>query len=424
MRLETRLAQSMCDPGRRTGDPARRENLDDAEASPRRGWIAVSRDVVRRSKAARVRRVPSAGRASQRAVAAFLSERRIEERFACRVELSVEPTALGTGGALVHACERLSDEFLLLNGDTWFDFNWLDLWASARRDQAVAALALRSVTSPDRYETVDLDGSLVSAIRPRGTPLASALINGGVYYLTRRALDGAVAPSSIESDVLPKLIAAGALRGYPYTGFFIDIGVPETLAAAAEVVPRWRRRPAVFLDRDGVLNLDHGYVHAPERFDWTPGAKQAVKRLNDAGYYLFVVTNQAGVAKGLYGEAEVVDLHRWMARELASVGASIDDWRYCPYHPGGIVEAYRARHDWRKPKPGMILDLLDQWPVEREGSFLIGDKASDIEAAAAAGLPGYLFPGGDLLAFLESIGRPECDRRSPAPDPRNERALQ
>ena len=99
-------------------------------------------------------------------VANFLIERQIEERFACRVELSIEPTALGTGGALVHAREKLHEDFLLLNGDTWFDFNWLDLWARARRDQAVAALALRALASPDRYETVDLDGGLVEGDPP------------------------------------------------------------------------------------------------------------------------------------------------------------------------------------------------------------------------------------------------------------------
>jgi D-glycero-D-manno-heptose 1,7-bisphosphate phosphatase len=334
------------------------------------------------------------------AVAAFLAERDIESRFACRVGLSIEPAPLGTGGALVHALPRLEDDFLLLNGDSWFDFNWLDLTANSRRAGDAAALALRQVVRPDRYETVDLVGSRVSAIRLRDGALKCALINGGVYYFTRRALEGFQAPSSLEADVLPELAKRGVLRGYPYSGFFIDIGVPESLEAAAELVPRQRRRRAVFLDRDGVLNVDHGYVHAPEQVEWVQGAKEAVKLLNDAGYYVFVVTNQAGVGKGHYPEEAVNALHRWMARELAETGASIDDWRYSPFHPDASVAAYRAQHDWRKPSPGMILDLFAHWPIEREGSFLIGDKISDIQAAEAAGVRGFLFEGGDLATLL------------------------
>ncbi len=346
-------------------------------------------------------------------VANFLIERRIEERFACRVELSIELTALGTGGALVHAGEKLREDFLLLNGDTWFDFNWLDLWARARRDRAVAALALRAIASPDRYETVELNGGLVRAIHPRATAPPSALINGGVYYLTRRVLDGIGAPCSLESEVLPKLIATGALRGHAYAGFFIDIGVPETLAAGADLVPRWRRRPAAFLDRAAVLNLDRGGLHARQEIGWAPGAREAVKRLNDAGYYVFVVTNQAGVAKGLRGEDEGPGRRRWMAQQLARVGASIDDWRDGPGWPDGAAATWQAADDRLKPSAGMILDLLDHWPVEREASFLIGDEAGDLEAAAAAGLTGYLFRGGDLLAFLKSNGLPERDRAAP-----------
>ncbi len=211
------------------------------------------------------------------AVAAFLAERDIERRFACRVELSIEPTQFGTGGALVQAAPRLRDEFLLLNGDTWFDFNWLDLFIRARRAGAAAAIALRDLSGADRYDTIELDGDLVRAIRPRGRRLKSSLINGGVYFLTRHAIAGSAAPSSLEGDILPRLVARGALKGYQYSGFFIDIGVPVSLAAAAEFVPNQRRRPAVFFDRDGVLNVDHGYVHAPAQVEWVRGAKEAVK---------------------------------------------------------------------------------------------------------------------------------------------------
>jgi D,D-heptose 1,7-bisphosphate phosphatase len=335
-------------------------------------------------------------------VAAFIAERDIERRFDCEVKISVEPVPYGTGGALVHALPLLRDDFLLLNGDTWFDFNWLDLVSKARREGVAACLSLRTVAWPDRYETIELEDDRVRAIHPRGRSLESAQINGGVYYLTRRALEGAACPSSLEADILPKLVEAGALGGVAYDGFFIDIGVPETLEAANTLVPRARRRPAAFLDRDGVLNLDSGYVHRADQVVWVDGAQEAVKALNDAGFYVFVVTNQAGVARGYYDEAAIGALHDWMAQALAAEGAFIDDWRYCAFHPEASVPAYRQAHPWRKPAPGMIEDLFARWPVERAGSFLVGDKDIDVEAAQAAGLPGLLFKGGDLLRFLRT----------------------
>lgn len=162
-------------------------------------------------------------------------------------------------------------------------------------------------------------------------------------------------------------------------------------------------KPAAFLDRDGVLCRDTGYVHRPEQFIWVDGAREAVARLNRTGYWVFVVTNQSGVGRGYYGEDAVHALHAYVSTELARVGARVDAYRFCPHHPEAKLAAYRRTCPWRKPGAGMLLDLLRCYSVKRSGSFVIGDRSSDLRAARAAGLPGFQFGGGSLDAFVADV---------------------
>lgn len=160
-------------------------------------------------------------------------------------------------------------------------------------------------------------------------------------------------------------------------------------------------RPALFLDRDGVLNVDRRYVYLPEDFEWIEGAAETIKAFNERGWWVFVVTNQSGIARGYYTEEQMEALHSWMHGELAARKARIDRIYHCPYHQEGTVERFRKDSYDRKPKPGMLIRAMTDFPVVRDQSFLIGDKQADLDAAQAAGIRGFLFTGGNLSTFAE-----------------------
>ncbi len=162
-------------------------------------------------------------------------------------------------------------------------------------------------------------------------------------------------------------------------------------------------KPAAFFDRDGVINRDHGYVGSPERFDLVEGAARAIRLCRDSGYLVFVVTNQAGVAQGYFEEQAIMALHDHMRALLAQDGATLDDIRYCPHHPDAKRAAYRKDCFCRKPQPGMILDLAKSWSLDLGHSFLIGDKESDLEAAARAHVRGFLYRDGALDRFVANV---------------------
>ena len=167
-------------------------------------------------------------------------------------------------------------------------------------------------------------------------------------------------------------------------------------------------RAAVLFDRDGVLNVDRGYVGEPERLEWISGARQAVVALNRSGVLVIVVTNQSGVARGLYDLASVDALHARMQADLAVEGGRIDAFYLCPYHAEARIEGYRhPDHPDRKPNPGMILRAIADWDIDPARALMVGDKASDLEAARRAGVAGVLFEGGDLAQFMAAVAPPK-----------------
>ena len=177
---------------------------------------------------------------------------------------------------------------------------------------------------------------------------------------------------------------------------------------------------AVFIDRDGTINVERDYLYRTEEFEFIPGAAQAVRLLNEAGFLVIVVTNQSGVARGYYTEEDVHLLHRHISTLFEQAGSRVDAWFYCPHHPSGRG-SYALPCRCRKPQPGMLLEAARRFDIDLDSSIMIGDKLVDVEAGRAAGCRSILvrtgygrreeevgLPAGievfdDLLAVAEQI---------------------
>jgi D-glycero-D-manno-heptose 1,7-bisphosphate phosphatase len=320
-----------------------------------------------------------------------------------RIKVLVEPQEAGTLGALKFARDHLAPRFLMANGDSFFDINLLAL-AADHGPQPLARLALRRVEDAGRYGRVDLVDGLIRGFHEKGDS-GPGLINAGIYILDRSLVDRITSlPASIERDLFPALAAEGQIEGRVFDGDFIDIGIPDDFARAQTLIPKLTRRPMVFLDRDGVINRDVGYAFKPDQIEWMPGAINAIRRLNDLGYFVSTVTNQAGVARGYYHASDVIALHQWMNQTLRAQGAHIDSWHFCPHHPDAGTTDLTGPCPCRKPNPGLLIQAAEIWQPNLTGSFLIGDKDSDLAAAKSFGVPGYFYDGKTPLdQFIDAI---------------------
>jgi D-glycero-D-manno-heptose 1,7-bisphosphate phosphatase len=165
-----------------------------------------------------------------------------------------------------------------------------------------------------------------------------------------------------------------------------------------------RRNRAVFLDRDGTINVEREYLHRPEDFEFIAGAPLAIKLLKDAGFRVIVVTNQSGVGRGYYDEAAVHNLHRHVDAELARSGTGIDAYYFCPHHPEHANGPYRKACECRKPLAGMLLQAAADFSLDLAASFMIGDKLADVEAGMTAGCRSLLVRTG--YGAVEEKGLP------------------
>lgn len=310
-------------------------------------------------------------------VIAWAEAHRAEYPF--RLDFAVEEHPLGTGGGIrlaLQACR--SEEVLVLNGDTFFDF---DPDRLAARDGAVV-LALKPMTHFDRYGTVELDGlGSVTAFREKKACRAG-LINAGVYLIRPSRLDlhGLPEKFSFEQDVLAPLAGSGKLAGVREDGYFIDIGIPSDYILAQL---HWGPWETLLLDRDGLVNqLRPGdYVKSWDEFVFRPEFLKAIPEWTRRFRHIFLVTNQRGVGKGLMSREDLDDIHERMLRKICQVGGSIEAIYCCTATDEGDPR--------RKPQTGMWQEILRDHPdVRPETAVMVGDSDSDMQFARNAGIAG------------------------------------
>lgn len=162
-------------------------------------------------------------------------------------------------------------------------------------------------------------------------------------------------------------------------------------------------RRALFLDRDGVINVNHGYVHRPEDTEWVPGIFDLVIEAHRCGYLVVVATNQAGIARGYYDEAQFLRYTEWVHAEFMKQGVPLLATMWCPHHPDSGIGGYLKDCFCRKPQPGMLLAAIGLFDIDPKVSLMIGDKSSDVVAARAAGVTAFLHEDGGDISGLGSM---------------------
>lgn len=335
-------------------------------------------------------------------------------RWGLRVRYLIESAPLGTAGAVIPALDELPEEFFVLYGDTVVNVDLARFHAAHTASGAEGTLFLHPNDHPWDSDLVETDEhNRVAAIHgyphPEGAVLPNQ-VNAALYVLTARALRGvawSAGPLDFAKDVFPRLLAEGAhLNGYRSPEYVKDAGTPERLdrveADLRNGVPARSNlsitRPAVFLDRDGTINEEAGYVTRPEQLTLIPGAAEAIKLLRSAGYRVVVITNQPVVARGDCTEAELQRVHGQLETLLGGEGAFLDGIYACPHHPdkgfAGERPELKFDCDCRKPRGGMIRRARSELNLDLDSSWLIGDRTSDLETARVCGLHAVLLRTG------------------------------
>jgi histidinol-phosphate phosphatase family protein len=336
-----------------------------------------------------------------------------KQQFGAKIHYIEEREPLGTGGALYYLKTRIREDFLLCMGDVLFD---MDLSRFARfhaERSAEVSLAVHPNSHPHDSDLVELDRNerVIGLIHKEAKRplLYRNIVNSGVYTLSPRILDRLESPvflDLLKDLILPFAEQRGAVYGYRTPEFIKDVGTPtrvdEGVVALRNGIVSQRnlrnKQKAVFLDRDGCLNVHKGYISHHEDLELEKGAAEAVGLINSSPYLAIVVTNQPVVARNECDFEALTDIHKKLDVLLGRDGVFVDDLFFCPHHPDGGYPGERKELkrpcDCRKPQIGLIERAARRYNIDLAQSWVVGDTTVDVQTGANAGTKTVLLETG------------------------------
>jgi D,D-heptose 1,7-bisphosphate phosphatase len=298
------------------------------------------------------------------------------------IKCFIENKKKDTGGALYVLKKKIKNNFILINGDSFLEINLEKIGKlKLKKTNGLIVLIKNSIYKQNKKLSnlkIDKNKFIVNSEK-------SKLMNSGIYLFNKNILNHIKNKrQSLEEEVLPKLIEQKKIKGILSKNYFIDIGTKQNLKLAKKQFNKKFYKPAIFLDRDGVINKDLDHVYKIKDFKYTKNIFTALKKLSN--YYIFIITNQAGIAKGLYTENDFFKLHTKIKADLIKKNIYINDVKFCPHHPNGVIKKYTKNCLCRKPGTLMVDDIFNNWNINLKKSLMIGDKITDMLCAKNSNL--------------------------------------
>ncbi len=312
------------------------------------------------------------------------------------IECFIEKKSLGTGGALSQLKNKTSNDLIVMNGDSFINCELEDFFFKKKKYSSIFLTKNKNYFSNNILSNLKLNKKSIVCFNGK-------LMNAGIYFIKKKIVKKIKKNYiSLENDIISKLIKKRLIKGRLVQSKFIDIGTYKNLNSVKNNFHNQFKKPAAFLDRDGVINHDYGYVNNIKNFDLKFNVIKSLKYLNKKNYNIFIVTNQSGIARGMYTEKDYLKFYKKIKEIFFKKKCFINDMQYCPFLKGAKVKKYNKKSELRKPGNLMLINLMNKWNISRKESFMIGDKNSDKIAATKSKLF-FEFANRDLYAQIKKI---------------------